>query len=136
VSTEQNKEIVRAFLDELFNKQRLELIDEFLASDYALYHPGATAPLDRAAFPVFVAGFPAGFSDFRIELESIIAEGDEVATRFILSGTHRGEFMGVQPTGKKVELAGEAFYRLRDGKIVEDRPLIDWAQMLEQLEVL
>jgi steroid delta-isomerase-like uncharacterized protein len=136
VSTEQNKEIVRAFLDELFNKQRLELIDEFLASDYALYHPGATAPLDRAAFPEFVGGFPAGFSNFRIELESIIAEGDEVATRFVLSGTHKGEFMGVQPTGKKVELAGEAFYRLRDGKIVEDRPLIDWAQMLEQLEVL
>lgn len=134
--TEQNKEIVRKFLEEVFSKQRVELIDELLASDYVLYHPGAAGPLDRDAFPEFLASFPAGFSDFSIEVNSIIAEGDEAAARFTLSGTHRGVFMGVQPTGMKVELPGEAFYRLRDGKIVEDRPLIDWAQMLEQMEVL
>jgi predicted ester cyclase len=44
--------------------------------------------------------------------------------------------MGVAPTGRRVALQGEAFYRLRDGQIVEDRPVIDWAQMLEQMEVL
>ncbi len=133
---EQNKQIVREFLEEVFNKQRAELIDEFLASDYSLYHPGVPGALGRDAFPDFVASFPAGFSDFSIQVKSIIAEGDEVAARFVLSGIHKGTFMGVEPTGKQVELPGEAFYRLRGGKIVEDRPIIDWASMLEQMEVL
>ena len=136
MSAEQNKQIILRFIDELFNKQRVELIDEFLASDYALYHPGSPDPLGRDAFPEFLAGFPAGFADFHIAVESIIAEGDELAARFVLTGTHRGVFMGVEATGKTVVLPGEAFYKMRDGKIVEDRPLIDWATMLEQMEVL
>lgn len=136
MSTEQNKEVIRKFFDELFNKQRVALIDEFLAPDYELYHPGSSDPLGRDDFPDFLASFHEGFSDFHMEVESVIAEGDEAAVRFVLTGTHRGVFMGVEPTGQKVVLPGEAFYKLRDGKIIEDRPLIDWATMLEQMEVL
>ena len=136
MSLDQNKKVVRQFLEEVFDNRRLDLVDDILAPDYLLYHPGASQPLKRDAFPAFLAGFPAGFPDFFMEVKSIIAEGDEVAARFVLGGTHKGTFMGVPPTGRKVELQGEAFYRLRDGQIIEDRPLIDWAQMLEQMEVL
>lgn len=133
---QQSKEIVREFLEEVFNKQKVELIDEFLAPDYVLHHPGVPGPMGRDAFPEFVACFPAGFADFAIRVKSVIAEADEVAVRFVLSGVHHGTFMGVEATGRDVELPGIAFYRLRNGKIVEDRPIIDWALMLEQMEVL
>jgi steroid delta-isomerase-like uncharacterized protein len=133
---EQNKQIVRRFLEEVFNRQRLDLVDDLLARDYTLYHPGAPAPLGRDCFPEFLSGYPAGFPDFYMRVEDVIGEGDRVAARFVLGGTHKGTFMGVAPTGRRVALQGEAFYRLRDGQIVEDRPVIDWAQMLEQMEVL
>lgn len=136
MSVEQNKQVVRKFLEEVFDKQRLDIVDDILARDYKLYHPGASEPLGRDAFPEFLASFPAGFAGFYIRVEDLIAEGDKVAARFVLGGTHAGVFMGVEPTGKRVELHGEAFYTLRDGQIVEDRPLIDWAQMLEQMEIL
>jgi predicted ester cyclase len=133
---EQNKQVVRKFLEELFDKQRLHLVDDLLAPDYKLYHPGAPEPLGLDSFPEFLSSFPAGFAGFYMKVEDLIGEGDKVAARFVLGGTHKGVFMGVQPTGKVVELHGEAFYLLRDGQIVEDRPLIDWAQMLEQMEIL
>jgi steroid delta-isomerase-like uncharacterized protein len=136
VPAEQNKQVVRTFVEEILNRQRVNLVDELLASDYKLHFPGAPEPLSREAFPAFIAGFPAAFPDFRIAVESMIAEGDEVAVRFVLSGTHQGEFMGVPPTGRKVEVPGHVFYRLRGSKIVDDRPIFDRALLLEQLGVM
>lgn len=136
MSAEENKQIVREFIDEILNRQRVELVDKLLASDYALYFPGAPEPMTRETFPQFIAAFPAAFPDFQIAVETLIAEGDEVAVRFVLKGTHNGEFMGVPPTGKKVEVPGHVFYRLREGKIVEDPPIFDRALMLEQLGVM
>lgn len=136
MAAEQSKAIVRKFIEEILNGQRVELVGELLAPDYELYFPGAPEPMNREAFPQFIAGFPAAFPDFEIAVETLIAEGDEVAVRFVLNGTHKGEFMGVPPTGRKVEVPGHVFYRIRDGKIVEDRPIFDRALMLEQLGVM
>ena len=133
---DQNKEIVRTFVAEVLNQQRIELLPELLAPDYALYFPGMAEPMTLEAFPEFIVSFPKAFPDFQIVTESFIAEGDEVAVRFVLRGTHQGEFMGIPPTGKKVDVPGHVFYRLRNGKIVEDRPIFDRALMLEQLGVM
>jgi steroid delta-isomerase-like uncharacterized protein len=136
VSAEQNKQVVREFIDEILNRQRVELVEKFLAPDYKLYFPGAPEPTTRETFPQFIATFPAAFPDFQIAVETFVAEGDDVAVRFVLKGTHRGEFMGIPATGKKVEVPGHVFFRLRDGKIVEDRPIFDRALLLEQLGVM
>jgi steroid delta-isomerase-like uncharacterized protein len=136
VSAEQNKRIIREFIDEILNRQHLELVEKFLASDYRLYFAGAPESVDREAFPRFTTVFPTAFPDFRLAIKSVVAEGDEVAVRFVLEGTHKAEFMGVPATGKKVEVPGHVFYRLRDGKIVEDRPIFDRALMLEQLGIM
>jgi len=98
---EENKQIVREFIEEVLNRQRVDLIGELLAPDYALHFPGMPEPLKREAFPVFIASFPAAFPDFRLAVESLIAEGDEVAVRFVLSGTHQGEFMGIAPPARR-----------------------------------
>ena len=136
MSAEENKQIVREFIDEILNRQRVELMDKLLASDYKLYFPGAPEPLTRETFPQFIAAFPTAFPDFQIAVETLVAEGDDVAVRFVLKGTHNGEFMGVPATSRKVQVPGHVFYRLQEGKIVEDRPIFDRALMLEQLGVM
>jgi steroid delta-isomerase-like uncharacterized protein len=136
VSAEQNKQIVSEFIDEILNRQRLELVDKFLAPDYKLHFPGAPGPMTRETFPQFAAVFPVAFPDFQIAVETFVAEEDVVAVRFVLKGTHKGEFMGIPATGKKVEVPGHVFYWLRGGKIVDDRPIFDRALMLEQLGVM
>jgi steroid delta-isomerase-like uncharacterized protein len=136
MSAGENKQIVREFIEEILNRQRVELVGELLASDYKLYFPGAPEAMTRETFPQFLAGFPTAFPDFHLAVESLIAEGDEVAARFVLAGTHEGDFMGVPATGKKVAVPGHVFYRLRGGKIVDDRPIFDRALLLQQLGVM
>jgi steroid delta-isomerase-like uncharacterized protein len=135
VPVEQNKQIIREFIEEILNRQRLDLVGELLAPDYELHFPGAPEPMKREAFSQFIPSFPAAFPDFRLAVQSLIAEGDEVAVRFVLHGTHKGEFMGVPATGREVAIPGHVFYRLRGGKIVDDRPIFDRALMHEQLGV-
>ena len=74
MSAEQNKQIVREFIDEILNRQRVELVDKFLAPDYKLHFPGAPEPMTRETFPQFVGVFPAAFPDFQIAVETFVAD--------------------------------------------------------------
>ena len=64
---------------------------------------------------------------------NIVAEGDMVATQFILKGTHTGTFLDIPPTGKQVSVTGFSIYRIVNGKIIEDWSLSDTLGMLQQL---
>jgi predicted ester cyclase len=74
-----------------------------------------------------------GFSDIQWTLEDMVAEGDKVAARFTLRGTHDGPFFGVPPTGKTIVGMSTSFYRIEDGKIVEDHGLPDVLGILQQI---
>jgi hypothetical protein len=76
------------------------------------------------------------FPDFRFELEDLIAEGDEVAVRLSVSGTHRGEMMGMAPTGKGVTASGIEVFRFQNGKIAEHWAAFDALGMLRQIGVI
>jgi predicted ester cyclase len=75
----------------------------------------------------------SGFPDLRFTMEEMIAEGDKVAERLTVRGTHEGEFMGVPPTGKQVEFPGMGVLRIREGKIVEFRAMPDMLGVLHQI---
>ena len=79
------------------------------------------------------AMFRAAFPDWHSELHALVAEDDIVVERFTASGTHRGELMGVAPTGKTVELRGINIFRVRDGKIIERWGRLDELGLLRQL---
>jgi steroid delta-isomerase-like uncharacterized protein len=68
-------------------------------------------------------------------VEEMVAEGDAVAVRYTMRGTHRGDFAGVPPTGKAVVAQSMAFYRLADGQIGEERAHLDMLGILQQLGV-
>ncbi len=80
--------------------------------------------------------FHTAFPDMHETIEQMVADGEWVAVRETFAGTHRGEFNGIPPTGKRVSVQAQTFFRVRAGKIVEDRPLVDMLRMLQQLGVI
>ena len=118
MSIEENKNIVRRY-QEIYNSNKLDNFLEVVSEDLLMpkIMPGVPHGIEgaKAAHRVMLAGFP----DYQTVIEDLIAEGDQVAARIRMSGTHMGSLMGVPPTGKFVSFTGMYFARIADGKIVE-----------------
>lgn len=125
MSTDANKAIVRRLWEEVWNQNKVSVCDEIFDAEYAAHEKGFV-PILRAAFP-----------DMEFVIEDMIAEGDKVVSRYALTGTHQGEFMGIPATGKPVKLTSIWIHRLEDGRIVEGRDWGEWDRLslLEQLGV-
>ena len=119
--SEPNKAFVRSWLVEVFNKRNLKLFDEYFALS------------SNEDFKRFIADLSVSFPDMIVTIERQIAEGDWVATWATTRGTHKGEFLGIPPTGKQVEWQGMSFDRLADGKIVEHGSIPDFLGVAQQL---
>ena len=120
-ATEANKAVVRRYIEEVLNGGRIELIDELFAPDMREQVRGIAVNI-RANFP-----------DMHERIETLICEGDTVAAFWILTGTQRGEFFGIPPTGRGIDISGLSMYYLRDGVIVDDVAVIDWLEAVHQL---
>jgi steroid delta-isomerase-like uncharacterized protein len=77
----------------------------------------------------------AAFPDLRVEINDLIAEGDKVVARNTVTGTHRGEFMGIPPTGRRVAYDEIFVVRFADGRIAETWGVVDLASLMRQLGV-
>jgi predicted ester cyclase len=119
MSTEENKAVVRRFITEALSGRNLGVADEVLAPNYMNQMTGA----DVAAFKGFLTGMKSALTDMRIEIDDLVAEGDSVVARWKIEATHTGSLMGEAPTGKRISLRGLTYYRLDNGRIVEDDPL-------------
>ncbi len=133
--SEENKAIVRRSY-EAINRNDLDALGEVVASDMTdhVAAPGLAPGLE--GMKQFFSSLHAAFSDLRMDAEDVIAEGDKVVTRVRISGTHRGEFMGIDPTGNRVEISGIDILRVADGKIVEHWGNFDDLGMMQQLGVI
>jgi steroid delta-isomerase-like uncharacterized protein len=129
-----NKKLVEEFIQELFTKGDLDAVDRYLHPGVVNHDPpfpGAPDGLEgmRHAARVFRAALP----DWHSDIEQLIGEGDTVVERFAASGTHRGELMGVPPTGKVLTLRGIQIFRIENGLIVERWGRLDEMGLLRQL---
>ncbi|MEX2587609.1 MAG: ester cyclase [Actinomycetota bacterium] len=118
-SEEDNKRTVEDYLNQVWNEGRIEASDSFLDPAYRRHVGPASEPLDLDGQRVRLQSFRTAFPDARLRIEEMIAEGDLVAFRFTLSGTHRGPFQGVEATGRRVEVPGLDLVRLKQGKLTE-----------------
>lgn len=105
-----------------------------------LYAPNATFHYFPPGLPqgyegarIFYGGFMAAFPDVQFTIDAILMEGDRVAVRYHLDMTHRGEFQGIPPTGKRVRLNGISILRFADDKVVERWNEGDFLGLLQQL---
>ncbi len=136
MSTEANKHVARRLFTDVLNTGAFAPLDDLFAADYANYFPGTPSPLDRPAWEQNHTLFRTAFPDLHFTIEAVLAEGDTVAVAFTVQGTHQGEFQGIAPTGQRVTFAGQTLFHFADGKIVEDRPIFDRLDLLEQLGAL
>jgi len=130
MQTEQSKELVRrwiAFADAGFPGT----FDEFIATDY-VGHLGDT-DLDVAELERAERAFTHSFPDTLYSIEEMVAENDRVVLRVTTRGTHRGEFQGIAPTGRRVEFTGIVIYRIAGNKIAESWGELDFLRLMRQL---
>ena len=120
MSVEQNKAIVQRAYEEVWNQGNLDAADEFVAPEIIRHDPGTpdvTGGLE--AHKQLVASIHAAFPDLHLTVEDMLAEGDKVAVRFTIRGTQKGEFAGIPPTNKQVEITGLEIAHIVDGKCIE-----------------
>ena len=136
MSIEENKAIVRRCNEDVFNKKNVSALDEFLASNVVHHSLPPGVPQDRDGFKQFVSVLLAAFPDLHITIEDMIAEGDKVVARATTSGTHKGEFIGIPPTGKQATWTEIFIWRIDSGKAVEMWAELDQIGMMQQLGVI
>jgi predicted ester cyclase len=123
-SAEKNKAVVRRLIDEVVNARDEAAIDELADGEFAAIARGWIGPF-RDAFP-----------DFHMEIVELVAEGDKVAAHFRCSGTHRGEWRGVEPTGRRFEDVDEIYiFEVRDGRLTSALGLEDNVTRTRQLGI-
>jgi steroid delta-isomerase-like uncharacterized protein len=134
--SEENKALIQRFVEEAFNEGNLDVADEVYASGFVSHE--SSGPVERGPDYVkgFVGTYRGAFPDGHTTVEASIAEGDKVAYRWSFRGTHRGELMGIAPTGKQVTITGITVDRISGGKIEEEWNNFDQLGVLRQLGVI
>ena len=128
---EQNKQVVRQVF-EFYNQQEIEKVEKLFSPKHVFHFPGAP-PMDWNSHKQFIVGLSKVFPDLHFKVEDILTEGDKVAYRLTVSGTHKGEFLGIPPTSKKVSLSSTGISDIIDGKVAEDWVDVDTMGLMQQL---
>ena len=129
--SEVNKELMRRFAEEVVNAHDLSAANDLVDEKVIEHEPGFESGLD--GFKQGMQKFFAAFPDLTMTIEDLIAEHDKVVARATFRGTHQGEFMGLEPTGKPFEVGAIDVVRFANGKAVEHWGLTDRQALLEQL---
>ena len=133
MSTRDNKAIAHRFA-QVWAAGCLHIVDELAAPDIVVSYPIPPEPIRGAeAFKAFLTELIAGLPDITVTVDDTIAEGDKVACRWTWNGTHDGPLFGFPPTGKPVQISGFTFYRIADGKVVEETGIGNTLGLMQQI---
>jgi steroid delta-isomerase-like uncharacterized protein len=130
---ERNKALIRRLFEEVLNAGNFGLLDQLIGASYVEHNPVANQATGAAGVRDRVLGLRVAFPDLRFVLEELIAEDAIVAARYRWQGTHKGLFLGIAPTGRRLSVRGMDFYRLEDGRVIERWDTVDEFGMLSQL---
>jgi len=135
------KHIVVRFVEELWNKRNLEVADTIFDEDCHTHQlqsgpPAVAAPRGPAAIKAHVADWLSGFPDLKVTVEQMFADADRVISQLAMDGTQTGQWMGIPPTGKRVNIRMITIHRIRGGKITEDWVLVESLGFFQQLGAL
>jgi steroid delta-isomerase-like uncharacterized protein len=132
-----NKSIVRRMYEEVWNKRNLEVAKELISPSHAMQLIDLPdSGIGPEAYARNVVQFVRAFPDLKFKVLDMIAEGEKVVALWNISGTHKGEFRGIAPTGKKVSVDGITISQLADGKIMDSYVSLDLWSMMRQLDAV
>lgn len=129
----KNKDVVIRFNKEFLEGGNTTVVEEIVAENFINRTAPPNVPNDAAGFIAFVQLMRKGIPDIKVEILDQVAEGDLVASRKIITGTHLGEIMGHPPTGKKITINVMDFVRIKDGQYVEHWGRNDLMQVIQSL---
>ena len=120
--SEENKDLVRKYYDEVLNGRELDAVGDYFADERVV------AGVRRGCFAYFQA-----FPDLHSSIDELVAEGDKVFCRSTMTGTHDGEYKGIPPTGRHIAAESAEVFRIADGKFVAYWCLTNVAGLMRQL---
>jgi steroid delta-isomerase-like uncharacterized protein len=133
---EKNKALVHEFFEEAWVKGNVAAVDEFMAADYVEHPRPSTLPPGTEGLKQLIAAYRTAFPDLKMSLDDIFGEGEMVAFRWSVSGTHLGDWLGIPPTGNHITATGITIFRIAGGKVVESWTSIDLSPAEEELQWL
>jgi steroid delta-isomerase-like uncharacterized protein len=122
--------VFRRLAEEVLNANNLDAIDDLVAPDYIDHTGGGNGPDGYRETIEFVRQM---FPDLHMRIDDMVEQDDKVAARFTVTATHRGEFMGIPATGKRVSWQGIGIVRVVDGKMAERWNVSDMMGLLNQI---
>jgi steroid delta-isomerase-like uncharacterized protein len=134
VSKEANLATLTKFA-EAVNTGKLELFEESVAIDNIDHDPARGQVQGPEGYRTFFRGLRAAFPDLSVALETLVADDESVAIAYTLTGTQRGSFMGIAPTGARMKIRGMQISKFKNGKMVERWGSSDELGLLQQLQV-
>lgn len=136
MSLSRNKAIIRRFWEDILNSRNWDLVDELVANDYVFHGSAGKEVRGREGLKQFLQMFVSAFPDLHFDVQDIFTEGDKAVSRLLGRGTHKGELMGIPPTGKKITTSVICIHRFVGSMIAEDWELIDLFGLMLQLGVI
>lgn len=136
MSTEKNRAAARRFIEQGFNRQDMAEFDRYYDASLQDHALPPNLPSGRDGRKLFISAFFAAFPDIQVRIDDLVAQGDKLVTRWTATGTHRGDLMGIRPTGKTIGVTGIAIDRFEDGRSVEHWEIFNQMGLLQQLGVI
>lgn len=127
---------LRQLFEQAFNQGDLSRVDELVSADLTTHLAGWGLPIGRLGIKQMIVNLRAAFPDLHCTIEDEIREGDRLAARWMMRGTHQGTYFGSQPTGRAVAVQGIVFARTSDERVVENWMLIDQMGLFQQLGII
>jgi steroid delta-isomerase-like uncharacterized protein len=136
MTTVENKKVIAMFVEDVINQGQLDRINDLVVDDFVELDPLPGQQQGREGLKEVIGQIRTAFPDVHWVLDEMVAEGDKVFSRFTWSGTHRGSFLGIRATGRRINVKGVVIDRLMGCKMADSRILIDNLSMLQQLGAL
>jgi predicted ester cyclase len=133
MSAEQNKALIRRLFDEGLNQNKPKVFDELIAPNFVVHDSPLGTVQGPEGFRQVIETFRKSFPDLHVKFEQELADGDYVIHRGYVTGTHKGEFQGMAPTGKKFNIKTLDIWRVANGKAVENWVQMDMLGLMQQL---
>ncbi len=137
MSAEQNKALLRKWIEEGWNKGNLAVVDELYSPDFTQHDPSTPVSVSSAEdLKRYVAGYRMAMPDMHFETHDLVAEGDKVLWRFTATGTQKGVMLSIPPTGKYTAVTGMALFRIANNRIAECWVNFDALGLMQALGVI
>ena len=123
---------IQFFIEEVFNRGNFSILEEVIHPDYRYSSPeGQLEGIDQLRD--LIQGLRQGFPDLNLSIDDLFVAENKVCTRFTMTGTHQGEYMGISATEKVIKVTGVVISRITDGKIIEEWEMLDMLDFFQQL---